>query len=69
MEKITLALTLEEANLILACLGEQKYIKVADLVHKIQEQGASQLRETPANEVTPTLSGNTTTINTTENGQ
>lgn len=45
MEKITLQLTVDEANLILAALGQQPYLKVADLIHKIQEQGAAQLKQ------------------------
>ena len=49
METITLELTLDETNLVLACLGEQKYIKVASLVQKIQAQGAAQLQNATAN--------------------
>ncbi len=50
METITLELTIDETNTILTGLGQQPYIKVADLVHKIQEQGASQLAtDTPEN--------------------
>lgn len=49
MENIQLKLTVEEANTILASLGQQPYIKVADLIRKIQEQGASQMsKHTPA---------------------
>ncbi|MFK7787445.1 MAG: hypothetical protein AB8B56_20140 [Crocinitomicaceae bacterium] len=40
---IRLELTIDEANAILAGLGEQPYIKVADLIHKIKDQAASQL--------------------------
>ncbi len=43
MENIKLALTIDEANTILAALGQQPYIKVADLILKIQKEGASQL--------------------------
>ncbi len=43
METITLELTIDETNTILAGLGEQPYIKVVDLIQKIQQQGASQL--------------------------
>ncbi len=43
MENIALELTVEEANTILAALGQQPYIKVADLIQKIQSQAASQL--------------------------
>ncbi|WP_340200030.1 hypothetical protein [Ascidiimonas sp. W6] len=44
METIKLELTLDETNTILAGLGQQPYIKVVDLVQKIQQQGASQLK-------------------------
>ena len=43
MENIKLNLTIDEANTILASLGQQPYIKVVDLIQKIQRQGASQL--------------------------
>ncbi|MEM0938992.1 MAG: hypothetical protein AAGI25_04280 [Bacteroidota bacterium] len=43
MEKISLELTINEANTLLAALGQQLYIKVADLAQKIQGQGALQL--------------------------
>ncbi len=52
METITLELTIDETNTILAGLGEQPYVKVVDLVQKIQEQGASQLeRSTSENPI------------------
>lgn len=48
MEQIKLELTLDEVNNILAALGQQPYIKVAELIQKIQQQGASQLKgQTP----------------------
>ncbi len=43
MENIQLALTVDEANAILNVMGQQPYIKVADLIQKIQSQAASQL--------------------------
>jgi hypothetical protein len=43
MEIITIQISVEEANVILAALGQQPYLQVADLIKKIQEQGASQL--------------------------
>lgn len=43
-ESITITLTLEEANLILAALGEQPYIDVVDLIQKIKQQGSTQLQ-------------------------
>lgn len=50
MEQIQLTLTIDEANLILAALGQQPYLKVADLIQKIQRQGAAQLQEPAATE-------------------
>ncbi|MEM9686415.1 MAG: hypothetical protein AAF934_05775 [Bacteroidota bacterium] len=52
MENITLELTVEEANTILAALGQQSYIKVVDLIQKIQGQGASQLDRSKAKDFT-----------------
>lgn len=43
MERIKIELTVDEANLILAALGQQPYLKVVDLIQKIQGQGAAQL--------------------------
>lgn len=40
---IQLELTIDEANLILAGLGEKPYVKVADLIHKIKDQASAQL--------------------------
>lgn len=45
MDTIKIALTIEEANIILAALGQQPYLKVAGLIQKIQEEGASQLQK------------------------
>lgn len=52
MENIKLELTVEEINAILAALGQQPYIKVADLIQKIQRQGASQLDSGKAENIT-----------------
>lgn len=52
MENITLELTVEEANTILTALGQQPYIKVADLIQKIQGQGVSQLDRSKAEDFT-----------------
>ncbi|WP_282080070.1 hypothetical protein [Aquimarina algiphila] len=41
---IQLELTVSETNTVLAGLGQQPYIKVAELIEKIQQQGASQLK-------------------------
>lgn len=40
---IQLEITIDEANAILAGLGEQSYVKVADLIHKIKDQASAQL--------------------------
>ncbi len=42
MEKITLDITLEEANLILEALGNLPFVKVYALISKIQEQAGQQ---------------------------
>ncbi|MCG8385657.1 MAG: hypothetical protein MJA30_08965 [Cytophagales bacterium] len=55
MEKISLELTIDEANTILAALGQQPYIKVAELVQKIQGQGASQLNAQGAGDLNGNL--------------
>lgn len=46
-KEITLTLTLNDANLILAALGKLPFEAVADLVNKIREQGQAQITETP----------------------
>ncbi|MCG8700917.1 MAG: hypothetical protein MI922_22890 [Bacteroidales bacterium] len=43
MENIKLELTIDEANTIINLLGQQPYVKVARLIHKIQEQGSTQV--------------------------
>lgn len=48
METINLSITVDEANAILAALGQQPYIQVADLIHKIQTQASTQLNGTSA---------------------
>ncbi len=40
---ITLHLTLDEVNATLTALGEQPYIKIFQLVQKIQHQASGQL--------------------------
>lgn len=42
---LTLHLTLEEVNAILSALGEQPYVKVFQLVQKIQQQASGQLEQ------------------------
>lgn len=43
MENITLSLSIEEVNNILALLGNQPYVQVFGLVQKIQQQASTQL--------------------------
>ncbi|MFN8395703.1 MAG: hypothetical protein U0176_13780 [Bacteroidia bacterium] len=43
MENITLSLSIEEVNNILALLGNQPYVQVFGLVQKIQQQASAQL--------------------------
>jgi|GEM_PF-3547378 len=45
MKEIQIAVTLEEANTILAALGQQPYLKVANLIQKIQRQGEAQVND------------------------
>lgn len=52
---IRLELTIDEANAILAGLGEQPYIKVAELIHKIKDQAASQLTDETMAETMETI--------------
>lgn len=46
MEKITLTLTLDEANLLLKALGEMPFREVFELIGKIQHQANQQLQGT-----------------------
>tara|TARA_R110000868_G_scaffold112176_5_gene302319 strand:+ start:10593 stop:10748 length:156 start_codon:yes stop_codon:yes gene_type:complete len=46
-KEITLTLTVNDANLILAALGKLPFEAVADLVGKVKEQGQAQLTEPP----------------------
>lgn len=45
MKVITLKLSVEEANQILDALGQQPFVKVHQLIAKIQQQAESQLKE------------------------
>ncbi|QMU64747.1 MAG: hypothetical protein GKR88_10910 [Flavobacteriaceae bacterium] len=45
MEKITLELTVEEANVILEALGQMSFKKVYQLVNKIQQQASPQVNK------------------------
>jgi hypothetical protein len=42
---INLALTLDETNMVLAALGEQKYATVAQLIERIRNQGLPQVEK------------------------
>ncbi len=44
MEELNLKLTIDEINTVLESLGEQPYVKVYQLVSKIQKQSQEQLR-------------------------
>jgi|GEM_PF-1287446 len=43
MEKLSLELTIDEANLILEALGNMPFNKVYGLIGKIQQQASAQL--------------------------
>lgn len=44
MEELNLKLTIDEINTVLESLGDQPYVKVYQLVSKIQKQSQEQLR-------------------------
>lgn len=50
MEQITLELTVDEVNTILACLGKLPFEQVVTLMNKIQMQGAEQVAATQTTE-------------------
>ncbi len=50
MEPITLKLTLDEVNTVLAALAQQPYLKVAELVYKVRTQGNDQATKAPSDE-------------------
>ena len=47
MQEITLTLSLAEANQILEALGQQPYVRVYELIGKIQQQAQVQLGAQP----------------------
>ena len=47
MNKVTLNLSIDEANLVLEALGEMPYRRVYELVAGIQQQASEQLSEKP----------------------
>jgi hypothetical protein len=69
MEKIRLEITIDEANTILAALGQQPYLKVADLIQKIQTQGASQVNESSQQTVSTPHQNGTETLAQEQNGK
>lgn len=44
IQEMSLSITLEETNKILAALGHLPYIQVHELIHKIQRQAQAQLK-------------------------
>jgi hypothetical protein len=48
MKELNITLTINELNLILESLGHQSYIKVYELIDKIQNQAKVQLNGSPA---------------------
>jgi hypothetical protein len=45
---ITLTLTVDEANYVLASLGQRPFAEVADLIAKIKKDAEDQLKAVPA---------------------
>lgn len=45
MNKVTMNLSIDEANLVLEALGNMPYRRVYELVAKIQQQASEQLSE------------------------
>lgn len=45
MNEIKLTITIDEANLVLEALGNQPFVKVFELIGKIQKQAGQQLAE------------------------
>ena len=46
-DTVDLKLSIAEVNLILTALGEQPYVKVYELIHKIQNEAQRQLNQNP----------------------
>jgi len=46
-KEITLTLTVQDANLLLAALSKLPYEAVADLIGKIRDQGQAQISQAP----------------------
>lgn len=49
MKEVKLALTINELNLILEALGNQPYIRVYELIDKLQDQARAQLNGSASN--------------------
>lgn len=45
MQTLQLNLSIDEINIILEALGEQPYVKVSQIIGKIQQQASEQLQE------------------------
>ena len=50
MSTISLSLTVEQVNLVLAALGNAPYAQVASTIAEIQKQAAPQVQSAPAAE-------------------
>lgn len=53
MAEIKIMLTLEETNLVLEALGEMSFVRVHQLIGKIQQQAQSQLLATQEKQALP----------------
>ena len=53
MAEIKIMLTLEETNLVLEALGEMSFVRVHQLIAKIQQQAQSQLLVTQEKQALP----------------
>jgi hypothetical protein len=49
MQEIQITVTLEEANLLLEALGQLPFVRVYQLIAKIQQQAQTQFRDEPSN--------------------
>jgi hypothetical protein len=48
---VSITLTVEEANYVLAALGARPFAEVADLITKIKKEAEDQLKAVPVDEV------------------
>ena len=49
--KVTITLSVEEANYVLGALGARPFAEVADLIAKIKKEAEEQLSQAPAQEI------------------